>query len=201
MAQMGFYFNGQRCSGCKTCMVACKESHVQDGYDVFRRTVYEYTGGSWSGQTQDIFSYYLSVSCQHCLNPACVLACENHAISKKENGLVVIDQTKCQGSQACILACPYSTPRFDIETCTSVKCDGCYETVIRGGLPTCVAACPREALAFGPIDELRARYGSLADIAPLPSSERTSPSLVITPGRNYLCTCLTEGALSNLAEA
>ena len=27
MTQYGFYFNGQRCTGCKTCVMACKDKN------------------------------------------------------------------------------------------------------------------------------------------------------------------------------
>ncbi|GAM76155.1 anaerobic dimethyl sulfoxide reductase chain B [Vibrio ishigakensis] len=41
-------------------------------------------------------------------------------------------------------------------------------------MPVCVDSCPLRAIEFGPINELRAKYGSNADVAPLPDSRITS---------------------------
>ena len=44
MSQQAFFFDGTRCSGCKTCMFACKDAYDLDVGTAYRR-VYEYTGG------------------------------------------------------------------------------------------------------------------------------------------------------------
>ena len=62
----------------------------------------------------------------------------------------------------------------------SVKCDMCADKVAAGEKPVCVEACPLRALDFGDIDELRATYGDVAELAPLPAASETSPNLVIT---------------------
>ena len=59
------------------------------------------------------------------------------------------------------------------------KCDACVDRLAQGLLPICVEACPQRAIEFGEISELRKKYGENADIAPLPSSNTTKPSLVI----------------------
>ena len=45
----------------------------------------------------------------------------------------------------------------------------------------CVASCPLGAIKFGPIDQLRAEYGSVCDVKGLPDSSITHPNLVIKP--------------------
>ena len=135
MSQYGFYFNGSRCTGCKTCTMACKDYHDL-GADVSLRNVMEYAGGAW---TQDeasglwgntVFAYYVSVACNHCDNPACLAACPQGAISKDPNtGLVTRDEEACIGCGACVTACPYDAPRVDEEKGKSVKCDGCASRV------------------------------------------------------------------------
>ena len=61
-----FSVDMQICTGCKTCMVACKDKNDLPVGISWRR-VYEYSGGEWflpSDGTfkQDVFAYYLSVA-------------------------------------------------------------------------------------------------------------------------------------------
>ena len=37
MAQYGFYFDSSKCTGCKTCQVACKETHRLPLDNLYRR--------------------------------------------------------------------------------------------------------------------------------------------------------------------
>ena len=46
MTQYGFFVDVSKCTGCKTCMVACKDGHfAQPGMNL--RKVREYSGGTW----------------------------------------------------------------------------------------------------------------------------------------------------------
>ena len=87
-------------------------------------------------------------------------------------GEVSVDAARCIGCGYCALSCPYRAPKVDRDAGRSVKCDGCTRRVAEGGAPVCVEACPLRALDFGPIDELREKYGAVADVPPLPSATR-----------------------------
>ncbi len=80
------------------------------------------------------------------------------------------------------------------------KCDGCYSRIKEGHKPICVEACPLRALDFAPIDELRAKYGNQASIAPLPPSDFTKPNLVVNPNKNARPSGDTTGFLANPRE-
>lgn len=184
MAQYGFYFDSARCTGCKTCVMACKDFH-NHSTDIAFRQVYEYGGGSWAeGKdglwTNEVFAYYVSDACNHCAQPACVEVCPQTSMKKdEETGLVFNDPETCIACSSCANACPYGAPAINEEANISVKCDGCYERVVAGGMPICVEACPLRALEFGDIEELRAKYGDNADIAPLADPSLTQPSITV----------------------
>ena len=204
MKQYGFYFDSDRCTGCKTCELACKD-YKDLGTDVNFRRIYEYTGGTWNQQSdgcwhQDVFAYYMSISCNHCENPACTAVCPTGAMHKNEDGFVIVNEETCIGCRYCHMACPYDAPQYDAQKGHMTKCDGCYSRVKAGQKPICVDACPLRALDFAPIDELRAKYGELASIAPLPPAEITHPNLVVKPNKNSRPSGDTSGFLGNPRE-
>ncbi|MCL1075778.1 DMSO/selenate family reductase complex B subunit [Shewanella dokdonensis] len=205
--QYGFYFDATRCTGCKTCQVSCKDRKDLPVGINWRR-VYEYAGGQWNQNgdgtvSQDVFAYYTSIGCNHCSEPACTKACPTGAMHKRrEDGLVLIDAEICIGCGSCARACPYDAPQIDNDKGIMTKCDGCYERLAEGLLPTCVESCPQRALDFGVIDELRAKYPDAIEpnIAPLPSTEITHPNLIIKPNRNAKPTGDKSGQILNWAE-
>ena len=167
-------------------MMACKD-YKDIGPNQNLRRVYEYTGGDWKqeGNTwrPDVFAYYVSISCNHCEDPACMPVCPEKAITKDANGFVVIDTEKCIGCRACQKACPYGAPQYSAAAGGMLKCDGCRDRVAEGKKPVCVEACPLRALDLLPIDELRKKYGSLSEVAPLKPAHITRPALSLMPGK------------------
>jgi Fe-S-cluster-containing dehydrogenase component len=49
----------------------------------------------------------LPILCNHCSEAACVEACPTGATYVREDGIVAIDDEKCVGCRACLVACPY----------------------------------------------------------------------------------------------
>lgn len=190
MTQYGFYFDSTRCTGCRTCEIACKD-YKDLGVDFAYRHVYDCEGGDWQMQsdgtyTQDCFVYHVSLGCQHCDDPACVKVCPTTAMHKDAStGLVSVDEHKCIGCGYCHMACPYNAPKVDREKGHSVKCDGCAERVAAGEKPVCVEACPARALDFGTIEEM-AKLGERGNIAPLPEPTYTKPNLFIKASADAL---------------
>lgn len=190
--QLGFYFNADICIGCKACQIACKDkNHLPMG--VLWRRVVNYGGGSWvqSGDImipQNVFGYFLSISCNHCEDAPCLHNCPTGAISKNEDGIVLIDEDVCIGCRYCSWVCPYGAPQFNEDDGVMTKCNFCYDLQAEGKNPACVDACPLRAIEFGEIEELRAKHGDVVEIEPLPKREITSPALVIHPHRHAQAT-------------
>lgn len=207
MTEYGFYFDSARCTGCRTCEMACKDYKDTD-VDFNYRKVYDVEGGECSvdenGAVSNMaFCYHVSISCNHCENPACVKVCPTGAMHKDETtGLVSVDDSKCIGCGYCHMACPYNAPKVNREKGASVKCDGCADRVADGLDPMCVAACPLRALDFGDMSELESKYADakVADIAPLPSKGYTNPHLLVKECRDARPSGDDTAKVSNVSE-
>ncbi|GLP97095.1 DMSO/selenate family reductase complex B subunit [Paraferrimonas sedimenticola] len=204
--QYGFFVDTRKCTGCKTCQIACKDkSDLTLGLNW--RRVYEYCGGTWTKDdnnafTQSVYAYYASISCNHCNKPACVEACPTGAMAKREtDGLVLVDQEVCIGCEMCAKACPYDAPQIDNERNVMTKCDGCYDRIAEGLKPSCVDSCPLRALDFDTMDNLRAKYGNGdGHIAPLPPAAETDPNLILLANPNGQPAGAGTGSVVNPAE-
>jgi nitrate reductase / nitrite oxidoreductase, beta subunit len=94
------------------------------------------------GKFENSFMMYLPRLCEHCLNPACVAACPSGAIYKREDdGIVLIDQSRCRGWRQCVSACPYKKIYFNWETRKSEKCTLCYPRIETGDPTICSESC------------------------------------------------------------
>jgi Fe-S-cluster-containing dehydrogenase component len=113
--------------------------------------------------------------CMHCDNPACATLCPFSSNHKFENGAVVIDPDTCFGGAKCKTVCPWEIPQRQsgigiylkvlptlMGNGVMYKCDLCNDLLEAGGTPACIAACPRQAMAIGPRDEILARAETLA---------------------------------------
>lgn len=183
MANYVFYFDASRCTGCKTCELACKDYHDLSATVAFRK-IYEYDGGGFTQNsdgtfTNDVWINYISMNCNHCDNPACVKVCPTGAMHRDDQGFISVDHNRCVGCKYCEMACPYNVPSFDADLGQMRKCDGCSARVANGETPICVDACPLYALDFGPADEMKAKYGEGEWLAPLPDPSYTNPTTIM----------------------
>jgi nitrate reductase beta subunit len=111
--------------------------------------------------------FYLARICNHCTYPACLASCPRQSIYKRpEDGVVLIDQTRCRGYRECVKGCPYKKTYYNPVTRVSEKCIGCYPRIEVGLQSTCMNSCigrirlqgfvstPEQAREDNPIDYL-----------------------------------------------
>lgn len=202
--QLAFYFDASACTGCKVCQVACQDKNDLPAGLLWRR-VFQYGGGGWTQQgnvkvPNNIFVYSVSTACMHCEEPKCAEVCPAAAITKRDDGVVLIDQDKCIGCRYCQWACPYGAVQFREDLGVMSKCTFCEDLLAQGQNPACVDACVMRALDFGELDELRTKYGNVNAIEPLPEASYTKPAVVITPHKHAQASGAGTGRILNLPE-
>ncbi len=173
-----FHFDMTKCIGCHCCEVACNEQNNNPAGISWRR-VGEIEGGSFPFTQR----FYLSMGCNHCLEPACLTGCPVDAYTKNpSSGIVLHSADACIGCQYCIWNCPYGVPQYNPERGVVGKCDMCYGRLAEGRDPACVNACPEEAIQIETVDpaEWRLNYASFADSPGLPSAEQTISTTRVT---------------------
>lgn len=98
--------------------------------------------GDFFSGVHKVWMFYLARICNHCTYPACLAACPRKAIYKRqEDGIVLIDQSRCRGYRECVRSCPYKKTYFNLVTRISEKCIGCYPLIEKGEQPRCVQTC------------------------------------------------------------
>ena len=59
------------------------------------------------GKAPLVDAAYLPVMCQHCDDAPCIKAAENNAVTKRTDGIVLIDPDKSKGQKQIVDSCPY----------------------------------------------------------------------------------------------
>ena len=182
------------CIGCGICVVACKEENNLPPYTgdrpgtfgLARNQVLQYSEGAFP----DLSTYNFPLQCMNCANPPCVEACPQNAISKNEDGVVLIARGKCDacvnqpgGIKKCIPACPYGAIQFDEAKGVADVCTLCIHRISRGLEPACVRACYTDTLIFGDLEDPESNLSKALKSAgdrffTLKPEEGTAPSIL-----------------------
>ena len=157
-----FCIDVAKCNGCYNCQLACKDEHVGNDWAPYARPQPE-IGQFWvklkenvGGTIPKVKIHYTAQLCNHCEKATCMDACPENAITRREDGLVLIEPGKCTGCKKCMDACPYDAIFFNDELKLAQKCTGCAHLLDNGyKLPRCVEACPTDAMMFGEESELQ----------------------------------------------
>ncbi|MCA8982456.1 MAG: 4Fe-4S dicluster domain-containing protein [Planctomycetaceae bacterium] len=200
--QYAFEVDLDKCSGCKSCVVACHTLNGLDEEEAWRRV------GTVANAAEEAFSWlgnvprsdntvqiphetksaqsriqHVTAACHHCEEPGCVAGCPVSAYEKDPvTGIVRHLDDQCIGCKYCTMMCPYEVPRYSERLGIVRKCDMCQQRLSVGEAPACVQACPNEAIAIRLVNkgETEPRLDtSGARLAPgAPASKITSPTTV-----------------------
>ena len=135
------YVNEKWCLGCHLCEYNC--AYANSGLSSMAKLKGVKIYPRIRVEGDDSISY--AVSCRHCTDPICIKSCISGALSRDENGTVVIDHERCVGCLTCVLVCPYGAVTQDGEG-AAVKCELCLKN--SSGEPACVKGCPNNAIVY-----------------------------------------------------
>lgn len=127
--------NPKACQGCRACEAVCSLQH-------FGQVNPNATGIKINELNE--LGKFKQVICQQCIDMQCADVCPEKAITRDSyTGAVIIGES-CSGCGACADACPIGAINIaEINgNRKAVKCDLC------GGVPQCVAICPRQSLGW-----------------------------------------------------
>ena len=155
-------FDATKCIGCRQCVQACKDWNEHP-----RTTPYELSSSNWITMEPPVLEglspLWARNSCMHCEFPMCAAVCPVEAITKYEEGPVVINQEVCIGCEYCIYACPWGVITKNNITDKASKCTMCSERISEDKSPFCVQACPANALDFSLQEEMTAKAKQRAE--------------------------------------
>jgi ethylbenzene hydroxylase subunit beta/complex iron-sulfur molybdoenzyme family reductase subunit beta len=147
--------------------------------------MYNWDEDRGAGEHPNSFFFYLARLCNHCDKPACLEACPRDAIYKRdEDGIVLINEDKCEGYRFCLEACPYKVIYFNPQENVAQKCIGCYPRVEVGVAPACARHCPARARFYGYVDDPESTVYKLREwkvALPLQPKFGTGPNVFYIP--------------------
>lgn len=168
----GMFIDLEKCIGCNACTMACiKENQLPEGITPNRVLKMKI------GEGDNVREYYQPILCMHCENPVCANVCPVKATYKREDGIVVQDNTKCIGCKYCMQACPYRVRMFNKKPPfsykkkhpggvhvggTVIKCTFCKHRIDAGNISTaCCDWCPTGARVFGDLNDPESKLSKL----------------------------------------
>jgi len=133
------------CIGCHACEVACKQEFDLPVGPRWIRVVQvgpRKVGGK-------LRMDFVPVYCRHCGKPPCADVCPVKAITKRSDGIVLVNKELCIGCKRCLEACPFGVMQFNAKKAAAEMCNLCVHRVDKGLAPRCIQHCPTGALFFG----------------------------------------------------
>ncbi len=113
MAKWNMIIDVAECTNCNNCTLAAMDEYVGNAWPGYAAPMPKH-GHRWinilqkeRGQAPMIDIAYVPTMCNHCDDAPCMKAAHNGAITKREDGIVLIDPIKAKGQKQLVEACPY----------------------------------------------------------------------------------------------
>lgn len=195
-----YLIDTRKCIGCGSCVRACSQENAVPAH-YFRTWVERYrvsrTGevavdspnGGMDGfeplvSGQDVSkAFFFPKLCCHCTHTPCVQLCPVGASYRTEDGVILVDATRCIGCGYCVQACPYGSRFIHPVTHVASKCTLCYHRITRGLQTACIQACPVGARMLGDTKQVGDR---IAEIIATERVQILQPQLLTKPNCYYL---------------
>jgi len=101
------------CTNCNLCTLATMDEYIGNAWPGYSAPMPKH-GHKWinilqkeRGQIPMLDVAYVPTMCNHCDNAPCIAAARNGAVTKREDGIVIIDPDKAKGQRELVAACPY----------------------------------------------------------------------------------------------
>ena len=101
------------CTNCNLCVLANLDEHVDNDFPGYCAPMQKH-GHKWinilqneRGQAPYVDIAYAPTVCNHCDDAPCIKEAKGGAISKRDDGIVLIDPVKAKGQKHLVEACPY----------------------------------------------------------------------------------------------
>jgi Fe-S-cluster-containing dehydrogenase component len=111
----------KRCFGCQACAIACHDEYQGNDFPGYAASMAK-RGQRWidirqreKGSFPMVEVAYLPVTCNHCDDAPCMKAARDGAITKREDGIVLIDPVRAKGQRQLVDACPYGAIHWNEE--------------------------------------------------------------------------------------
>lgn len=145
----GMVIDNTKCIACGQCQVGCRARHEYPEDEDYIKLYKDFQ----TGTHPNIKIENLTAQCNHCENAPCARICPTQATYINEDGIMVMDSSKCIGCKGCIAACPYNARIWSEKFKTPAKCNFCDGYVQAGKQPACVEICPVSARTFGDLND------------------------------------------------
>jgi len=103
------------------CSLACKDEFVGNSFPGYSAEMPK-RGADWikmnkkeRGQTPMIDIGYIPTMCQHCDDAPCMKAAKNGAVTKRNDGIIIIDPEKSKGQKQIVESCPHGSISWNEE--------------------------------------------------------------------------------------
>ena len=152
MKRWHIIFDVNKCIGCYTCMLSCKDEHVGNEWLPYtdrqkkRDQKWITMDRRERGTIPRVDLAYRPALCNHCDDPPCAKAAPG-CVVKRSDGIVLLNPSKATENEALVNACPFGAISWNDEIGAAQKCTFCAHLIDDGWKePRCVHACPLRAL-------------------------------------------------------